>query len=189
MTFGEHLEELRHCLVRGIICLGIGLAFGLLFANHVIRFISTPLKEAIAEYQAEQDLYSLGYTDEKDADRIKLKSFLQEQSVSWQVVYEVPEKYQTLTAEDVVESKDDEQPVVASTPLAEMLTSLPDPSDLKPRLQLLRTEQSLSSFKIEEPFLIWIKAGLIVGAVFASPFMFYYLWTFVAAGLLSLIHI
>lgn len=69
--------------------------------------------------------------------------------------------------------------------MVEVLAQLPDPSQLKPKLQLRRHEIGLSSLKIEEPFMIWVKAGLIVGAVLASPMIFYHLWTFVAAGLHS----
>ncbi len=42
------------------------------------------------------------------------------------------------------------------------------------------TAQSLSA---TEPFMIWMKAGLIVGIVIASPWIFYQIWLFVAAGL------
>lgn len=67
--------------------------------------------------------------------------------------------------------------------MIELLAQLPDPSQLTPKLQLRRHEIGLSSLKIEEPFMIWVKAGLIVGAVLASPMIFYHLWSFVAAGL------
>jgi sec-independent protein translocase protein TatC len=40
--------------------------------------------------------------------------------------------------------------------------------------------QSLSA---EEPFMIWMKAGFITGLVIASPYVFYQIWIFVAAGL------
>jgi len=69
--------------------------------------------------------------------------------------------------------------------MIELLAQLPDPSQLTPKLQLRRHEIGLSSLKIEEPFMIWVKAGLIVGAVLASPMIFYHLWSFVAAGLHS----
>ena len=36
---------------------------------------------------------------------------------------------------------------------------------------------------VQEPFSVYIKAAFVVGAVLASPFMFYYLWNFVAVGL------
>ncbi|HBJ34162.1 MAG TPA: twin-arginine translocase subunit TatC, partial [Planctomycetaceae bacterium] len=69
--------------------------------------------------------------------------------------------------------------------MLELLSKLPDPDQLTPKLQLRRHEIGLSALKIEEPFMIWVKAGLIVGAVIASPMIFYHLWSFVAAGLHS----
>ena len=40
--------------------------------------------------------------------------------------------------------------------------------------------QSLTAI---EPFMIWLKAGLILGLVLSSPWVFYQLWSFVASGL------
>ncbi len=34
-----------------------------------------------------------------------------------------------------------------------------------------------------DPFMIWLKAGVVTGLLFASPWVFFQLWTFVAAGL------
>jgi sec-independent protein translocase protein TatC len=39
------------------------------------------------------------------------------------------------------------------------------------------------SFAASEPFSIWIKASLLVGVLLASPWIFYQIWHFVAAGL------
>ncbi|QDV71492.1 Sec-independent protein translocase protein TatCy [Rosistilla carotiformis] len=41
----------------------------------------------------------------------------------------------------------------------------------------------LSSFQMEETFMIWLKAGLVIGAILGSPGIFYHIWSFVAAGL------
>ena len=35
----------------------------------------------------------------------------------------------------------------------------------------------------QEPFTIYLKASLLAGCVLASPWVFYQIWTFVAAGL------
>ncbi len=51
-----------------------------------------------------------------------------------------------------------------------------DPSIMIPRTRT----KSLSG---QEPFMIWMKAALIAGFVIASPWVFYQLWMFVAAGL------
>ncbi len=190
MTFGEHLEELRSCLVKAIIWLGIGLAFGLLFANKVVKFVSDPLKVAIQDFNAEKDLHALGYTDQDDPDYQKMKPFLKNNSLKWQIIYDIPDEYQTLTMDSLEKASDADgdaddaaEVVVKPKQMAELLSSLPDPASLKPKLQLVENKQGLSSFKMEEGFMIWIKAGLVLGALFASPMIFYHLWNFVAAGL------
>jgi sec-independent protein translocase protein TatC len=41
----------------------------------------------------------------------------------------------------------------------------------------------IKSFNVQEGFLIYVKASLLTGAILASPWIFYQLWIFVAAGL------
>ncbi len=200
MTFGEHLEELRHSLVRAILSLAAGMIIGLFFADRVVRFVQTPLQTAIQQFNADRALFQLGYdpADEKNAG---LHQFLSTNALIWEIVYDIPEEYQNLSmnsmqasqvapptpvaADDESEStaEQDAALVVEPVEMAALLESLPDPSELKPRIQLRQNKSGLSSLKMEEPFMIWVKAGLIVGAVIASPLIFYHLWAFVAAGL------
>ena len=191
MTFGEHLEELRQCLVKAIVALGIGLAIGLIFANRIVKYVATPLRGAILEFNADRDLAELGYADRDTAEYKQMKSFLKAHKVVWEVIYPIPDEYQNLTMDSLQPTADagdqaDEAPqgmVPKPSAMVDILKSMPDPTKLKPKLQLRRTEKGLSTFKMEEGFMIWIKAGLIVGAVLASPWIFYYMWNFVAAGL------
>ncbi len=191
MTFGEHLEELRRCLVHAILWLAAGLVIGLFFADSVIQFIQTPLEQAIQDYRADRDLNRLGY--ELDDPKVQpIREFLASNALIWEIIYDIPEELQDLTMDSMVpnasastESKTDVPLAVKPLEMAELLRSLPDPSVLKPKIQLRESKTGLSSLKIEEPFMIWVKAGLIVGAVLASPMILYHLWTFVAAGLHS----
>ncbi len=50
MTFGEHLEELRVCLFRGVIGLALGCMIGFFIANYVVRFFQSPLERAMEKY-------------------------------------------------------------------------------------------------------------------------------------------
>jgi len=239
MTFREHLDELRHSLVRAVMWLAAGLVIGLLFADRVVLFVQTPLQTAIRDYMADRDLFRLGY-DPTDPANAPLKKFLATNALVWEIIYDVPDEYQTLTMNSLVTAK---QPVekgsvsssevsgdtseltptdassssaseatnesseadkeatskasaapidlpidlnhgaIEPVEMAKLLQSLPDPSVLKPKVQLRQNKTGLSSLKMEEPFMIWVKAGLIVGAVLASPMIFYHLWSFVASGL------
>src|SRR5436190_981939 len=54
MTFGEHLEELRVCLFRGVIGLALGCTIGFFIANWVVRFFQSPLERAMEQYYIEK---------------------------------------------------------------------------------------------------------------------------------------
>ncbi|MEO9594276.1 twin-arginine translocase subunit TatC [Rhodopirellula bahusiensis] len=205
MTFGEHLEELRGSLVKAIIWLLIGLAVGLMFANRVVRYIQEPLKQAIIEYNADRDLKEMGLPDRKENPQVsRFYEFLTANSLIADVVYTlptasipVPKKATAVAPEEAADSNEESESdageeeedllaVPARITTAELMQSMgtiPNPDELVPTIQLRRSERGLSSLKIEEPFMIWVKAGLIVGAVLASPMIFYHLWSFVAAGL------
>lgn len=72
---------------------------------------------------------------------------------------------------------------LSPTEMSQFLTDIPDPSNFVPQLQLKRIEAGLNSHQVEEPFMIYLKASFVIGAVIASPGIFYHLWGFVAAGL------
>ncbi|QDV10334.1 Sec-independent protein translocase protein TatCy [Rosistilla oblonga] len=55
--------------------------------------------------------------------------------------------------------------------------------NLKPVTIWRSAGAGLSSFQMEEPFMIWLKAGLVIGAIIGSPGIFFHIWNFVAAGL------
>lgn len=179
MTFGEHLEELRKSLGMALLWLAAGLVIGLVFfADRVVHYVQEPLKAAIQQFNVDRDLARLGVAPD-DPDVQALRQLLMENGMVWELVYDVPEdvlKQQGLDGEAAIRSTGPVQ-------MVDLLAKIPDPSQLKARPQLRRHEIGLSSLKIEEPFMVWVKAGLIVGAVLASPMIFYHLWSFVAAGL------
>jgi sec-independent protein translocase protein TatC len=58
----------------------------------------------------------------------------------------------------------------------------PDPNMVKTRFW--RSAQArLTTLSPHESFVIWLKAGFVSGVVIASPYMFFQIWAFVAAGL------
>ena len=183
MTFGEHLEELRQCLVRAIICLVGGLLIGLLFADDVVLYIQRPLEKAIREFQAERDMHRLGINDDTPG-AAAWSRFMEQNSLVAELVFDIPVRYQTMPA--ALPTKADaktDAPPIPPVDVQSLLRELPDVSAVQPRVMLRQNETGLNSLKIEEPFMIWFKAGLILGAVIASPGIFYFLWSFVAAGL------
>jgi sec-independent protein translocase protein TatC len=54
---------------------------------------------------------------------------------------------------------------------------------LQPLLLWRPIENKLLTFNVLEGFMIWLKAGLVVGAMLGSPGIFFHVWQFLAAGL------
>jgi sec-independent protein translocase protein TatC len=54
MTFGEHLEELRVRLFRGVVGVALGCVIGFMAANHVVRFFQKPLERAMERYYVDK---------------------------------------------------------------------------------------------------------------------------------------
>ena len=62
MSFGDHLEELRRCLFRGMIGLLLGVGVGIFLAKDIVKEIQVPLKDALREYY-QQRSFDLVRTD------------------------------------------------------------------------------------------------------------------------------
>lgn len=61
---------------------------------------------------------------------------------------------------------------------------IPPPSSHLVRTRIWKpARMKVTSLSAQEAFMIWMKAGLISGIVMASPFIFWQVWLFVAAGL------
>src|SRR5262245_43211551 len=56
MSFGDHLEELRRCLFRGVVGIAIGCVIGFIAANWVVRFFQSPLERAMERYYLDKTL-------------------------------------------------------------------------------------------------------------------------------------
>jgi sec-independent protein translocase protein TatC len=65
--------------------------------------------------------------------------------------------------------------------LKEVLPS-PQPDMIKIRMWK-PAKARLTALSPHESFMIWMKSGLVAGLLFASPYIFYQIWIFVAAGL------
>jgi sec-independent protein translocase protein TatC len=77
-----------------------------------------------------------------------------------------------------------EAPAETREELANRLIPAPDPNLVKTRIW--RSAQArLTILSPHEGFIIWLKAGFVSGLIIASPYIFYQIWVFVAAGLYS----
>ncbi len=194
MTFGQHLEELRVCLFKSIFGLAIGFAVGLMVGGYVVDFIQQPLSKALTRYYQDEsknrvnaEMGKLGdaspWTPEQVTEFVETEGLLADE-------YRV-DPVQILQALKTVYPKQFQnvelpQPAVAAESDAGDATVAPPPKLV--RLFLWHSSGDDARLKtkglaMSEPFSIYIKASLLVGVLLASPWIFYQIWHFVAAGL------
>jgi sec-independent protein translocase protein TatC len=205
MTFGEHLEELRKCFFKAGIGLAIGMVIGLFSAVEVVQFIQTPLTKALeTHYRAQSDTKVKTYAKEhlggeQYAPADVLARLHQGEYLFDMVLCDVDDMRRRLDLSAPpappppkvdVERKEGESDEEFATRVRaeeyEALLAMKLP-DLQPVFLWRRVADdsriTLKSLSSEETFMIWLKAGFVVGAMISSPWVFYQVWIFVAAGL------
>jgi sec-independent protein translocase protein TatC len=203
MSIGEHLEELRGALFRSVIGLAIGMAIGLCFANWVVDWIQTPLTGSLRRYYEEKTIKNLvAETNDKTLENKKnpINKFIKEHHLVYELTYlEVSElaRLNKLVAESAEAKKESdgneksaEKPQVTPASATKEGPRIigdeipPPPSNLIMVTRVWKPVQSVvKALNAQEVFMIWMKAGLVVGAIIASPYIFLQIWNFVAAGL------
>ena len=196
MTFGEHLEELRVCLWKAMIGLVAGFLVGLLMANSVVQFIKTPMEEALGRFHSD----------------LVIKKFEKELALGKQLPYSIEDVYKLVKDDGMLfdihyfhqselasrlnpdAASEPSEPVQPAEPATDSASeaSLPKKAaisagDLKPIFLWHRIQDDqrirLIGLSVQDSFMIWIKAALVVGLVISSPWVFWQIWTFIAAGL------
>ena len=207
MTFGQHLEELRTCLFRAIIGLAVGCVLGFLVGDRVVVFITTPVESALKTYYEKEAtekalspeqqamLRDAGYTT--DAELERFRSTMEKQRLSFEIKSYDPKQFKkqsTVSAEAGNRSNPPslppdkvELPQVKKEAESPQAKKEIEPLPLK-KIVLFDADCRQPSYSHEalgsqEAFMIWMKASMLVGIVLASPWVFYQIWTFVAAGL------
>jgi sec-independent protein translocase protein TatC len=193
MTFGEHLEELRTCLFKALVGLIIGFLIGLLVGGQVVKFIQTPLKEALTKYYQQK---SVKYIEEHREELRELGNELPEDPEEIEKLIELsnlrPEKVYVsrhalrLEVSDGNPAQPKEAPTPAETAYKKVIErEAVQDTDLVPLVIWRDIDKDVrtTSLSGHEPFMTYIKASLVVGVLLASPWIFYQIWSFVAAGL------
>ena len=196
MTFGEHLEELRMCLFKALLGLVVGFLIGLALAGPVLRLVERPLKVALKTYyqtQAEKnlkktldELRQVGYPLPEDPNELddfvaamQLEDGTQLSELKFEKVYVNPTEL-LLRLQKADPGQFPGVPIPPGNPEAQ-----PDQKVLVPLFiwRPIETDVRVTSLGVPEPFAMYIKAAFVVGLLISSPWVFYQIWSFVAAGL------
>ena len=202
MSFGDHLEELRVCLSKALVGLLVGFLLGLCLANYVVRYIQTPLKKALESHYIEKEVEELEEQASERGEVVseRMREFIRENRyISEDVALEAAEVARVVGV--AKEHADAEQELAGSADEATE-DSEAEEGDLpqegaiwlggtitSPHAVLIKTrvwrpiDTKVKALNAQEVFMIWLKAAFVTGLVISSPWLFYQIWLFVAAGL------
>lgn len=168
MSFGEHLEELRTALWKSVLALVVGFVIGLLFGGDVVRYVQTPLSESLEALRLKQKLRR--YEQELPAGA-QPPAWAQEKRYVPENYYVEPRALLDTVGGIGVEYQTPQDPLPDRVPF-----TLWRPIEQDPGVRTIGTG-------VPDAFTVYMKASLVVGVVLASPFIFYFMWSFVAVGL------
>ena len=176
-------------LVKAILALVIGVLIGLLFANRVVDYVQVPLRNALQEYykglgaqQYREYMIKEGEKGKpvpKDLDAAeeafrKEGLIMEERYVDLRDLADVISKIAPGLVDKAAVAQVAPDAVVQKKDLVKFRSYHLVEDD--PRVRIV-------GLRMDEPFVVYMKASLIVGAFVASPFVFYFIWQFIAAGL------
>jgi sec-independent protein translocase protein TatC len=193
MTFGEHLEELRVCLIRAAMGLAVGVLLGFFVARPVVHLIEEPLRRALGHYYSKRAIETFDQWQPRTAggpalpySRDEVRDAVERHGLSFEL--------REVHADRLARVLGQAGPAASGTAVASGTTATSGtaapafhPDAMVPVLlwqPMSRDSRvSITTLSAQEAFGIYIKAAILVGVVLAGPWIFYQLWTFVAAGL------
>jgi sec-independent protein translocase protein TatC len=193
MTFGEHLEVLRLHLIRALVGLTICVIGALVYGEELVRLIRQPVDAALrrANFTAKVD------------DSVKEFSFWEYMknqfvppdtsaaSLPENAPLVTPEARRSISleipafelADQLHQASPEQYPAPAET-LKEKFLTVPARSEafLQFRTGLEKIDRPVT-LNVQEAFVTYMKVSFVAGLIVASPWVFFQLWLFIAAGL------
>lgn len=168
MSFGEHIEELRRHLLRALAGFAIAVGISFFFGHLVLRLIAAPIERELEVYYTKR----LEKAKQEYLEQLHKNGDLPNQRYLW-----IPRSFLEQTLHLKVPGDQPELAVPVRWDWQEEV-------DYWVRnYQHLAPRPTLKSFTIMETVLVWLKVCLLLGLVLGSPWIFYQIWSFIAAGL------
>lgn len=170
MSLGDHLEELRARLILAILGLLVGTAICLFLGRRVIRFIEGPYIREIQKHNIELQKKQT-WNDSTNFIEVLCSNILEVMATDPNApdfdpkIVEFIRKVYT----DTIKAPDQDPNSITT---GEIKDQIPQ----NQRLQILAPADA---------FVGYMKISLISGLILSSPWVFYQLWMFIAAGLYS----
>lgn len=202
MTFGEHIEDLRSHLLRAIYGFLIAFLIAIPLGQPILRFIARPVEEQLGEFHKRHDARRAAEfqrsVNKANIPPVTLPLQLDEDVLVDTIgqrlglaprpkplLYRMSRTYENLLDNLGIDFMVGPEKLNDHRFL-EMPAKLSDPSKyvyeiLSIQRQILPPQ--LSTLSVQEAFMVLFWVILMTGFVIASPWVFYQIWSFIAAGL------
>jgi sec-independent protein translocase protein TatC len=185
MGFGEHIEDLRTHLMRAVKGFFIAVIFGFFVGKQVLSFIAKPVEEQLTAFydrRLEETLKKLN--DDPDIKRIN-------QASAWTKIAIPLDQFRALANGDLDTVNSFPEPPngtdEAQVKVAHIWMRIDEPvrfvAVLQKAQQLIGKRPALTTLSVQEAFMVYMFVSLTTGFVVGSPWIFYQIWSFIAAGL------
>jgi sec-independent protein translocase protein TatC len=169
MSLGDHLEELRSRLILAILGLVIGSVICLFFGRRIILFIEGPYHRVMRAHAKSQ------VQETKTGSTYLVDTFCSN-------------LLQAIASDPNAPQIDPNAVTFVQKIYADTLAALakdPNHIDAVADTYMSGSQGRLQVLAPADPFIGFMKISLISGLIISSPWVFYQLWMFVAAGLYS----
>ncbi len=194
MTFGEHLEVLRMHVWKSLLGVALGIILAMLVGDRIIGILKAPIDEALrnANVRHVQDdmkevrlldyitgLFSGEQQDPQPAETAPPPE--PDDAITVEIrTAELVDTLRTAAPELLADSSPDDPDAIPDTSSVRVTVRSPDFAVWKKTADRFNTTVT---FRVEEAFMTYLKVTCVAGAMLASPWVFYQIWQFVAAGL------
>jgi sec-independent protein translocase protein TatC len=171
MSLGDHIEELRRHMILALIGFFIGMVLGFFVSKPIVEQINAPVEQALMRmYNNRMERARQKYL-EKDPTVMGADAPKQ---VRVKVMPAALAKMLNLPAEGL---SDEPQEMEMTINPVEVYLSMAQAN------AVIGRPPKLSALSVTEVFMVYLKVAMYTGIVIASPWIFYQMWMFVAAGL------
>ncbi|MBL8813356.1 MAG: twin-arginine translocase subunit TatC [Planctomycetaceae bacterium] len=193
MTFGEHLEVLRVHVFRALLGVILAVSVCLFFGDRIFLWLRHPVEKALRDRGIEnvtmdapkQSFYewAAGFFTSKETpqpteeEKKKAEEKLKNDQLKVRISRTELEKAlgQPPSPPPVTDTQDPAKPAYV-----EIILTAPEFAQLQ---RVIEDTSRITTFKVEEGFMAYMKVCFFSGLLLSSPWIFYQLWLFVSAGL------
>lgn len=170
MSFGDHIEDLRKHLVRGLLGFVVGISVSFFFGHALLALIARPVEEELMKLydkrvkEAEKKLGTDPALDQANAPRTLNVKFNRKELAG---ALGIPPPAGQSELVDVAMQIEPVKLAIAQSKAQHLVDRPP----------------TLAAFTVTEGFMVYMKVCVYCAIVITSPWLFYQIWSFVAAGL------